>query len=158
MLFLVGLELEPRRLWAMRRPIFGGSSVQLLGSAVLMLGVAVAAGVGWQVALVERPVYLILLAQGGEFGFVVFQAAQQAGVMAAPTASFLVAAVALSMVLTPRLLLGADRWWVPRLGLRAGRSGAAKPAEISAPQIPRSSLPALAVTARSWAACSMPTA
>ncbi|MBC7726958.1 MAG: cation:proton antiporter, partial [Microbacteriaceae bacterium] len=29
MLFLVGLELEPRRLWAMRRPIFGGGTVQL---------------------------------------------------------------------------------------------------------------------------------
>ena len=31
MLFLVGLELEPRRrLWALRRPIFGWGSVQLL--------------------------------------------------------------------------------------------------------------------------------
>ena len=342
MLFLVGLELEPRRLWAMRRPIFGGGSVQLLGSAVLMLGVAVAAGVDWRLALVaglglamsstaiglgalaernlmatrsgqsvlsvallqdiaaipvlalvpllavggadqgdagspwlaaakalgviaaiilggrlllrpalrwiarsdtpeiftaaalllvvataalmqsvglsmalgaflagvllaeseyrhaletdlapfkglllglffiavgmsidfavvlqhpwwmaaivlgfllfkaavlwglaafttlplvERPVYVILLAQGGEFGFVVFQTAQQAGVMAAPTASFLVAAVALSMLLTPLLLLGADRWWVPRLALRAGRRAGPGPAEISAPQI-----------------------
>ena len=85
--------------------------------------------------LVERPVYVILLAQGGEFGFVVFQTAQQAGVMGAPTASFLVAAVAVSMLLTPLLLLGADRWWVPRLALRAGRSAGAKPAEINEPQI-----------------------
>ena len=52
MLFLVGLELEPRRLWAMRRPIFGGGSVQLLGSAALMGGVAVAAGVAGPLALV----------------------------------------------------------------------------------------------------------
>ena len=44
MLFLVGLELEPRRLWAMRRPIFGGGSVQLLGSAALMVAVALVAG------------------------------------------------------------------------------------------------------------------
>ena len=51
MLFLVGLELEPRRLWAMRRPIFGGGSVQLLGSAALMTGVGVAAGLAWPVAL-----------------------------------------------------------------------------------------------------------
>ena len=36
MLFLVGLELEPRRLWALRRPIFGWGSVQLAGSAALM--------------------------------------------------------------------------------------------------------------------------
>ncbi len=52
MLFLVGLELEPRRLWAMRRPIFGGGSVQLLGSAALMLGVGLALGVDWHLALV----------------------------------------------------------------------------------------------------------
>jgi glutathione-regulated potassium-efflux system ancillary protein KefC len=52
MLFLVGLELEPRRLWSLRRPIFGWGSLQLFGSAVLMLGVAVAFGVDWHVALV----------------------------------------------------------------------------------------------------------
>ncbi len=63
----------------------------------------------------ERPVFIILLAQGGEFGFVVFQGAAQAGVIDAPTASLLVAAVALSMLLTPLLLVIADRWWIPRL-------------------------------------------
>ena len=52
MLFLVGLELEPRRLWAMRRPIFGGGSVQLLGSAALMLAAGLALGVDWRLALV----------------------------------------------------------------------------------------------------------
>jgi glutathione-regulated potassium-efflux system ancillary protein KefC len=84
--------------------------------------------------LLERPVYVILLAQGGEFGFVVFQAAQQAGVMDADAASFLVAAVALSMLATPLLLLIADRWWVPRLASRARRDGPAGPAEISEAQ------------------------
>ncbi len=52
MLFLVGLELEPRRLWSLRRPIFGWGSVQLLGSAALIFGAAVAAGVDWRLALV----------------------------------------------------------------------------------------------------------
>ena len=63
----------------------------------------------------ERPVFIILLAQGGEFGFVVFQGAAQAGVIDAPVASLLIAAVALSMLLTPLLLVAADRWWIPRL-------------------------------------------
>ena len=45
MLFLVELALEPRRLWAMRRPIFGGGSVQLLGLAGLMASIALLAGV-----------------------------------------------------------------------------------------------------------------
>ena len=52
MLFLVGLELEPRRLWALRRPIFGWGSVQLFGSTLLMLGIGVAAGADWRLALV----------------------------------------------------------------------------------------------------------
>ena len=88
-----------------------------------------------EVPLLERPVYVILLAQGGEFGFVVFQAAQQASVIDAPTASFLVAAVALSMLLTPLLLLGADRWWVLRLAFRELPGAMPKPAEISEPQV-----------------------
>ncbi len=52
MLFLVGLELEPRRLWAMRGSVFGWGSVQLFGSAALLAGVAIACGVDWHVALV----------------------------------------------------------------------------------------------------------
>jgi glutathione-regulated potassium-efflux system ancillary protein KefC len=63
----------------------------------------------------ERPPFVILVAQGGEFGFVVFQAAAQAGVTDAPTSSLLVAAVAISMLLTPLAMLLADRLLIPRL-------------------------------------------
>ena len=52
MLFLVGLELEPKRLWNLRRPIFGWGSAQVLSCAVILTGVAMAFGVGWQTALV----------------------------------------------------------------------------------------------------------
>jgi glutathione-regulated potassium-efflux system ancillary protein KefC len=52
MLFLVGLELEPKRLWNLRRPIFGWGSAQVLSCAVIITGVAMAFGVGWQTALV----------------------------------------------------------------------------------------------------------
>jgi glutathione-regulated potassium-efflux system ancillary protein KefC len=64
---------------------------------------------------VERPVFIALLAQGGEFGFVVFQSAAQAGVIDAPVSSLLIASVALSMLVTPLMLVAADRWWIPRL-------------------------------------------
>ncbi len=87
-----------------------------------------------EVPLLERPVYLVLLAQGGEFGFVVFQTALQARVITAEQSSFLIAAVAVSMLLSPLLLLLADRWWVPRLARHAERHGAPRPAEISEPQ------------------------
>jgi glutathione-regulated potassium-efflux system ancillary protein KefC len=65
--------------------------------------------------LQERPVFVILLAQGGEFGFVVFQAAAQAGIISAQQSSTLVAAVAISLLCGPALLLVSDRWVVPWL-------------------------------------------
>lgn len=52
MLFLVGLELEPRRLWSMRRPIFGWGSAQVFGCAVLLMLIALPFGVSWQIAIV----------------------------------------------------------------------------------------------------------
>ncbi|MFT3956643.1 MAG: glutathione-regulated potassium-efflux system protein KefC [Piscinibacter sp.] len=67
----------------------------------------------------ERPPFIILLAQGGEFGFVVFQTAAGAGVIDAPTSSLLVAAVALSMLLTPLILLLSDRFWARRHAAQA---------------------------------------
>ncbi|HSW22032.1 MAG TPA: glutathione-regulated potassium-efflux system protein KefC [Burkholderiaceae bacterium] len=67
------------------------------------------------IPLAERSVFVVLLTQGGEFGFVVFQAATQARVIDGDTASLLVAVVALSMLLTPLLLLASDRWWAAHL-------------------------------------------
>ena len=52
MLFLVGLELEPKRLWSLRRPIFGWGSVQVLGCAAVLFIAALVAGASWQVSLV----------------------------------------------------------------------------------------------------------
>ena len=49
LLFLIGLELEPRRLWAMRRPIFGSGSAQVLGVAGALALAAMLAGVDWKV-------------------------------------------------------------------------------------------------------------
>ena len=57
----------------------------------------------------ERPVFTLLLAQGGEFAFVVFQAAAGANVFPAETASLLIGAVALSMLISPLLLVLMDR-------------------------------------------------
>jgi glutathione-regulated potassium-efflux system ancillary protein KefC len=52
MLFVIGLELDPRRLGAMRRTVFAGGSVQLAASGVV-LGLALAAiGLPWQAALI----------------------------------------------------------------------------------------------------------
>ena len=93
----------------------------LLIAGVVVAFLAVKALVLWAMARtmpipkIERPIFIVLLAQGGEFGFVVFQTAAQAGVISSPVSSFLVAAVAISMLLTPLLLVAADRWWIPLL-------------------------------------------
>jgi glutathione-regulated potassium-efflux system ancillary protein KefC len=59
-------------------------------------------------------VFALLLAQGGEFAFVVFQAAAGARVFSMETASLLIGAVALSMLISPLLLLAIDKLLLPR--------------------------------------------
>jgi glutathione-regulated potassium-efflux system ancillary protein KefC len=78
----------------------------------------------------ERPVFVLLLAQGGEFAFVVFQAATGARLFPPQTASLLIGAVAVSMLLSPLLLVALDRLVLPRLGARGGR----QMAELAQPQ------------------------
>jgi len=52
LLFLVGLELQPSRLWVLRRPVFGlgGAQVMVTGAMLAVLGLAF--GLPWQAALV----------------------------------------------------------------------------------------------------------
>lgn len=52
MLFVIGLELSPQRLWVMRRQVFGLGSIQVLASALVIGGTCLAVGLGWKVALV----------------------------------------------------------------------------------------------------------
>jgi len=52
LLFLIGLELEPRKLWAMRRPILGVGGSQVLVTAALIFGVGLWLGARWQTAVV----------------------------------------------------------------------------------------------------------
>jgi glutathione-regulated potassium-efflux system ancillary protein KefC len=52
MLFAIGLELDPKRLWSLRRPVFMGGGLQLGASAVPIFGLALALGMRWQAALV----------------------------------------------------------------------------------------------------------
>jgi glutathione-regulated potassium-efflux system protein KefB len=52
LLFLIGLELDPRRLWTLRRPIFGMGAVQVLVTALAAAAIALALGAPFTVALV----------------------------------------------------------------------------------------------------------
>ncbi|MFX5084832.1 cation:proton antiporter, partial [Acinetobacter baumannii] len=56
MLFVIGLELAPKRLWAMRREVFALGAMQMLACGLLLglvFGAALRhmAGMGWQAAV-----------------------------------------------------------------------------------------------------------
>jgi CPA2 family monovalent cation:H+ antiporter-2 len=51
MLFLIGLELEPSRVWRMRAPILGLGGLQVGVTTAVIAGCGVAAGLEWRVAL-----------------------------------------------------------------------------------------------------------
>jgi monovalent cation:proton antiporter-2 (CPA2) family protein len=74
LLFVIGLELQPSRLWALRRQVFGLGALQLAGCGVAIAGVAVALGasarsafvIGWTLALSSTALVLPTLAERKE--------------------------------------------------------------------------------------------
>jgi glutathione-regulated potassium-efflux system ancillary protein KefC len=78
--------------------------------AVVIYGLAKLMGLPFQ----ERPMFTLMLAQGGEFAFVVFQQAVGLKIFDAQTGSLLVGAVALSMLLSPLILVAIDKFLMPR--------------------------------------------
>ncbi len=52
LLFLIGLELDPKRLWSLRRHIFGWGSAQVGLVSLGLFGAALAVGIDWRVALI----------------------------------------------------------------------------------------------------------
>jgi len=110
----VGMGLDLRVLREQPALVAGLLAALLLGKGLLLTAMARL----MRLPMVERPVFVILLAQGGEFGFVVFQLGQQSGLLSASQGSALVAAVALSLACTPALLLISDRWLLPRLAAK----------------------------------------
>ncbi|WP_298211834.1 glutathione-regulated potassium-efflux system protein KefC [Acidovorax sp.] len=96
--------------------------------AVVIYTLAKIVGIPYQ----ERPVFTLLLAQGGEFAFVVFQTAAGASVFPAETASLLIGAVALSMLISPLLLVALDRALLRRYARL--KTDAPEAEQISEPQ------------------------
>ena len=52
LLFLIGLELEPRRLWTLRNSVFGLGGAQVLATGMVIALLAKVAGFAWQAALI----------------------------------------------------------------------------------------------------------
>ena len=52
LLFIIGLELQPSRLWVLRKLVFGLGSAQVVITALVLGGIAFIMGFTWQAALV----------------------------------------------------------------------------------------------------------
>jgi glutathione-regulated potassium-efflux system ancillary protein KefC len=92
----------------------GLMAVVVLGFLAIKAAVIYVLARAMGLAYQDRPVFTLLLAQGGEFAFVVFQAALGAKVFPAETASLLIGAVAVSMLLSPLVLVAIDKLLLPR--------------------------------------------
>jgi len=79
--------------------------------AAVLYAIARISGLGAR----QRAAFTLTLAQGGEFGFVLFGFAVTAGAMDMAVAGQLTLAVALSMACTPLLIIINERWVEPRL-------------------------------------------
>ena len=77
--------------------------------------------------MTERPLFILLLAQGGEFAFVLLGLGEGFGAMPAEEARAITLAVALSMLATPFLLVLHDKVLMPRLVEAGGTREEEKP-------------------------------
>ena len=93
----VGMSANLQLLAAQPLAVLGVALGLLLVKGALIYGIARAFGNANE----EAQRIAVLLAQGGEFAFVLFTAAQSAGVFGGATAQFLVLAVTISMLLAP---------------------------------------------------------
>jgi glutathione-regulated potassium-efflux system ancillary protein KefC len=87
-----------------------------LVAVLLLVKIAVlwAIAAAFRLPLRQHAMFACLLSQGGEFAFVLFAAAVDAGVLDPQWRDLLIGAVVLSMMATPLLLNAVARWLEPR--------------------------------------------
>ncbi len=88
----------------------------VLGILALKFALLFVLARGWKLSLDQALLFAFALPQVGEFAFVLFSYANQTGVLDTSITAPMVAAVALSMALTPLLLILNERVIQPRFG------------------------------------------
>jgi glutathione-regulated potassium-efflux system ancillary protein KefC/glutathione-regulated potassium-efflux system protein KefB len=111
--------------------------LSVLGLAAGLIGVKLvgvyAIGRGWGLGDGQARSLAAVLPQGGELAFVVFSAALQKGVLAPATVDYLIAAVTLSMTVTPLTVLINERLLAPWLD--RGHEPAYDPIDAHTPDV-----------------------
>ena len=101
----VGMTIDLREIAAQALYVFAAVIGLLAIKAVTLFGAARVLGVSRALSLEVA----LILAQAGEFAFVVIALARGNGLFAEPLAQFVTAVVGISMILTPLLAIGARR-------------------------------------------------
>ncbi|MEO0322362.1 MAG: cation:proton antiporter [Myxococcota bacterium] len=89
-----------------------------VGLIALKLALLYGLARGFKLGVDQAMLFSFALAQGGEFAFVLFSYAQQNAVLSEETAKLLVVVVAVSMALTPLLVLFFENVLMPRVGTK----------------------------------------
>jgi voltage-gated potassium channel Kch len=98
-----------------------GLVLAVVGLMILKLGILIILGRCFGLGSSQNALFAFSLAEGGEFAFVLFQYAAGLHVMGGEQAAFLTLVVALSMALTPFLMIFNDKVILPRFISRLPR-------------------------------------
>jgi glutathione-regulated potassium-efflux system protein KefB len=115
-LFIVGLEMQPSRLWSLRRQIFGLGSLQVLACGALLTAVGRLGGLSWPVAFVAAMGFVLTSTA------IVMQIIEERGVAATEPAQRLVAILLLEdLAIVPLLAIVALLEPAGAVGTRGAR-------------------------------------
>jgi len=98
--------------------LVGGSLGLILGLVVILIvakfSVLLLLGRLFGLKLADNLMFAVMLAQGGEFAFLLFAYATESNVLGRDLANLLIAVVVISMMVTPLLIIVYERWLRPR--------------------------------------------
>ncbi|MBB3034630.1 cation:proton antiporter domain-containing protein [Alteriqipengyuania lutimaris] len=115
----VGMMLDLEAIAAQPLFVLAMAAALVATKAAIITGLGMAVKLPWRSALALG----LLLSQGGEFGFVLFNEAQRGGVIDAGTGSLFTAIVTISMATTPFLMMATRRLRAPARGAQEEREG-----------------------------------
>ena len=124
LLFLVGLELEPSRLWALRQPVFGLGGAQVLVTGLALTALAAWQGQVWQAATVigfglAMSSTAIVLAWLGERGQLSSPSGRRAFAILLFQDLAVIPLIALLPLLAPEKIGAANGWVLAAKGVAA---------------------------------------